>query len=154
MITKLFIFLLVCLVPSTSLNYFSSPVDKTPGGPLDEIHGYLCLPHHVDFVHQLGSVLRHRVREHKLLKMKSLKIIFFHKKIVYTFITPQIQKSRGARSGEFGDQSLPPHGWDPSARVLSAKLDLSRARTLAVRWHEAPSFNYIKILLTILNYFK
>ena len=152
--TIFFIYLLVFLVPSPSLNYFPSPVDKTSGCPLDEIHGYLGLPHHVDLVHQLSSVLRHRVREHKLLRIKIIENYSFSRNFWCTFITPQIQKSRGARSGEFGAHSLPPHGRDPSARVLSPKLDLRRARTLTVRWHEAPSFNYTNILLPKLNKLK
>ena len=131
----------ICLVFSISLDHLPGSVYETHCCPLYQIHSYVLLPHPFDFFYQLVPVFRHWVGKNEFLK-KKCEIINFLPQFRPTFITPQMQKSKGARSGELGLQVLPPQGSDPSAKVLSEKLALRRASTLVVRWHEAPSFNH------------
>ena len=98
-----------------------------PGKPLGslpyEILGDVHIPGVVDLGHQLLPRAGHWVRENMLLGETEQ---YIKRKLEYsilTFITPQMQKSRGARSGEFGLQDVPPHLSDPKAKVLLPKED-------------------------------
>ena len=117
-VTKL---LLIDLVAAIRCYDLLASLDEPLGSLLDKILGDVHVPDMVDLVHQLLPRAGHWVREDKLLGQTDLicKIKYF----ILTFITPQMQKSRGARSGELGLQEVPPHLSDPKAKVLLPKED-------------------------------
>jgi hypothetical protein len=99
-------------------------VKETLGSLLDELWSNIIVPHTSYLLHQLSSCLRHRMTENLVLKKKyGIIMVIYCYRSRLTFMQPQMQKSNGAKSGEFGHHSVPPQACEPRARVLVPKLD-------------------------------
>ena len=59
---------LIVLVLAIGKDHFLAPMDQTFCSLDDQLFGDVLVPHLGDLLHQLSSVLRHRVTEHVMLK--------------------------------------------------------------------------------------